>query len=194
MSIDAGAIASNLHGFSPSKLGLSRSRNIDVAVVGSGVVGTCNTVAISDDAGVAVSSLTEPMQIQPIFGCRAVFICPSKRGLSSMVFGFSKKLSPEMFKVVFLVLVPTSVNEVWIGFTSGSSSSYSTPVQIGNASVMKNSWRDGVQTDSGVDVPNSAVAVSSGSMGSGCTIQVGSEVDDGTFFHVDMDVMLVETK
>ena len=178
----------------------------------------------------AVSSLIGLVQLPPIFECRMRMISPSGKGLSSLVFGISMKHAPEMFRAVFLDLVPTNFNEVWIGlfsgnvdaaskdptpmtcssgkFTSGSASSSCDPIPIGNALATKTAWRVGVQTDYGVDVPNTVVALSSGSMGFVCAIQAGSEDGghalphkvisvqvgfvpvDGAFFLVNLGVLL----
>ena len=54
--------------------------------------------------------------------------------------------------------------------------SSSDQIPICNASAKKTAWRDGVQPDYGVVVPNTSDALSSGSMGSGCAIQARSEV------------------
>ena len=54
--------------------------------------------------------------------------------------------------------------------------SSSDQISICNASATNTAWRDGVQPDYGVAVPNTSDALSFGSMGSGCAIQARSEV------------------
>ena len=61
-------------------------------------------------------------------------------------------------------------------FGASFRSNSSDQILICNASATKTAWRDGVQPDYGVAVPNTSDAMSSGSMGSGCAIQARSNV------------------